>query len=724
MSIDALAKAYVFPADATAAAAIHALGISGTATAVAGTAGLRDVIAAAAKRGHRIDCFAYVATADISEALEGANAASRLLLRHPHGIAPALGRRLKELKRRGLPWDVRVAADPLGAALHAKIYVVHLDDVQRLCIVGSSNATGNGLARNLETNIAMVCSAASASESPSALFDAIWDASVPWDPRVHDPSEYLAPTALGLFGFQDEALRALEPLAKALDDHDPSVGEKVPGFLVSLPTGGGKTLVAARFVLSRALPSSNPKQPRRVLWLAGTVEQRSHAAKTLRREMTRDPGAGLNVCEIDDDYAKGDIGRLLNDNNVVFVTEQLLASRVGKRGGDEITPFDLVVIDEAHHVHTRNDRYPKILGEVRHRARLGITATPYRTSTDEKAGLYAYFNPKPSKAAVLKPVFWRKLSELWDVEHHGQRVFADPQVEYLPTNFKVDLAKVRTDRDLKGEAFKDKRRTDKIAAAFDPAGDGPAIFFAVDVADANAITTSLLARGVRAQAVHTGTPVRGSLYDKKTALTGLERRTAVDRLGDPGGNLDAIVSVDVFIEGVDVPRLRSVFLARPTESPRVYLQMVGRAMRGPAAGGTETARVVHFADDYAHNRYFHPLRFEDAIEKEEGRPLNAREKSRLAATPVGLPSGDELAKAIITVLDEASEPLTLRGVARKLTAGRPISESQASASLKRCLVVLDALVAERRARRVFLDAKNENGWQRVVRARGSTTTPR
>ena len=147
-------------------------------------------------------------------------------------------------------------------------------------------------------------------------------------------------------------------------------------------------------------------------------------------------------------------------------------------------------------------------------------------------------------------------------------------------------------------------------------------------------------------------------------------------------------------------------------------------MRGPAAGGTETARVVHVADDYAHNRHFHPLRFEATIGKDEGRPLSTRDKARLAATPVGLPTGDELERAIVTVLEEAAEPLTLRGVAMKLSGGRPLSESRASAALKRCLVVLEGLVADKRARRVFIDDKNENGWQRVVSPRGSSRTVR
>ena len=49
------------------------------------------------------------------------------------------------------------------------------------------------------------------------------------------------------------------------------------------------------------------------------------------------------------------------------------------------------------------------------------------------------------------------------------------------------------------------------------------------------------------------------------------------------GNLQVLVNVNILTEGVDLPKTRTVFLARPTVSTILMTQMVGRALRGPAA---------------------------------------------------------------------------------------------------------------------------------------------
>lgn len=696
-TLDDLATAYVFTADVSATSMLGEI-VGEAPPEGAKTHRLRDVLSAAAGRGVRIDVVSYVANAELADVLTGAHPASRVLLRHPHGIDPSLGRKLKELggRNRQPPWEVRVVSDPIGAAMHAKCYILHLEPGRSLCIVGSSNATRNGLRNNLEANVAFVLPATrDGTPSPATLFEALWARATPWDPRLHDPSQYLAPSAVELYAFQEEAILALDPLARLLgEEKPPGLDTEVPGFLVSLPTGAGKTLVAARFLLSRALPSPDPSRARRVLWLASTVEQRAHACRTLRRDATREPLSPLDIVEVTDEMSRSHVVGLLNEHNVVFVTEQLLASRVGKASVADIEPFDLVVVDEAHHVHEDNARYPTIFKTVRHRARLGITATPFRLTEADDPGLFVYFNPRPDKAPRTRPVFYKKLADVWDAEHHGKRIFAVPEVpKVVPTHFKVDLSRVKGDRDLDSAAFKSRKRTDKIAEAFDPKHDGPAIFFAVDVADANAITESLLARNVRVQAVHTQGPVRGVMFDKEKPLSAMERRSAVQHLAAPDGDLDAIVSVDVFIEGVDIPRLQSVFIARPTDSARVYMQMVGRAMRGPASGGTATCRIVHVVDDYVGGRHYHPLAYEEAILREGGRPASSSEKAKRAAKPVAIPKADALEVALMDVLGTASEPLTLGELVVRMAGGRRISGGNQAAPWKRAAEAVRVLVA-------------------------------
>src|SRR5690606_5779319 len=62
--------------------------------------------------------------------------------------------------------------------------------------------------------------------------------------------------------------------------------------------------------------------------------------------------------------------------------------------------------------------------------------------------------------------------------------------------------------------------------------------------------------------------------------------------------LEVLVNVQMVTEGVDVPAIRTVFLARPTQSEILLRQMIGRALRGPAAGGTPEAFLVSFEDHW------------------------------------------------------------------------------------------------------------------------------
>jgi len=62
--------------------------------------------------------------------------------------------------------------------------------------------------------------------------------------------------------------------------------------------------------------------------------------------------------------------------------------------------------------------------------------------------------------------------------------------------------------------------------------------------------------------------------------------------------LDVLVNVQMVTEGVDVPGIQTVFLTRPTTSEILMRQMIGRALRGPAVGGSEKAYLVSFEDHW------------------------------------------------------------------------------------------------------------------------------
>ena len=89
-----------------------------------------------------------------------------------------------------------------------------------------------------------------------------------------------------------------------------------------------------------------------------------------------------------------------------------------------------------------------------------------------------------------------------------------------------------------------------------------------------------------------------SIWDAVTGVTVSREDNERKLQAYRDGKLQVLINVNILTEGVDLPKTGTVFLARPTVSTILMTQMVGRALRGPAAGGTDTAYIVSFVDDW------------------------------------------------------------------------------------------------------------------------------
>ena len=89
----------------------------------------------------------------------------------------------------------------------------------------------------------------------------------------------------------------------------------------------------------------------------------------------------------------------------------------------------------------------------------------------------------------------------------------------------------------------------------------------------------------------------------------VNNRETLERFRDPQSGLDVLINVEILTEGVDVPNIQTVFLARPTHSEILLRQMIGRAMRGPNIPmGTEVAYLVSFEDHWSEfTEWEHPF---------------------------------------------------------------------------------------------------------------------
>ena len=121
---------------------------------------------------------------------------------------------------------------------------------------------------------------------------------------------------------------------------------------------------------------------------------------------------------------------------------------------------------------------------------------------------------------------------------------------------------------------------------------GQTIVFAVNRIHAESLVTYFKKRNIAADFI---------VSDVKAMVTGvnISREDNERKLEDyRKGKLQVLVNVNILTEGVDLPQTKTVFLARPTVSTILMTQMIGRALRGEAAGGTPDAHIVSFVDNW------------------------------------------------------------------------------------------------------------------------------
>jgi superfamily II DNA or RNA helicase/5-methylcytosine-specific restriction endonuclease McrA len=258
------------------------------------------------------------------------------------------------------------------------------------------------------------------------------------------------------------------------------------------------------------------------------------------------------------------------------------------------------VIDEAHHASAKT--YRKLIESIeknftdRKKSKnfkmLGLTATPFRTEEGE--------------AGLLKKVF---PDDIIFAEHLrtliNRGILAEPIFESLETqlNFYHEL----TDRDIKSIEGFDKIPKDvaeKIAMSnirnrqivdhYINNRDKykPLLVFAIDVDHAITLNGIFQSKGVKSDFVVAGIKNAGN----GATISPQENGKKIQQFRD--GELEVLINVEMLTEGTDLPNVQTVFLTRPTTSTILMTQMIGRALRGTKAGGTDKAYVVTFIDDW------------------------------------------------------------------------------------------------------------------------------
>ena len=334
---------------------------------------------------------------------------------------------------------------------------------------------------------------------------------------------------------QVEALRALE--ATRLEGYRAG--------LVVMATGLGKTWLAA-------FDSSRPAV-RRTLFVAHREEILRQSVDVFRQVR---PEAELGMFAGQEKEP---------DADVVFASVQTLHRRLEEFDRDA---FDYIVMDEFHHAAAST--YRKVLDYFEAPFLLGLTATPDRL---DGADLLALCGDNLVFECDL--VTGIRRGQLSTFHYLGLRDSTD--FEPIPwRNGKFDPAAL-------AQAIETSDRADQALDAWRTHGGGPTLGFCCSITHAEYMANHFTANGLGAVAVHSGP----ASAPRRQSITQLRAR-----------ELDVVFAVDVFNEGVDVPEIETVMMLRPTDSPIVFLQQLGRGLRNAKGTGKQYLQVIDFIGNH------------------------------------------------------------------------------------------------------------------------------
>ena len=232
--------------------------------------------------------------------------------------------------------------------------------------------------------------------------------------------------------------------------------------------------------------------------------------------------------------------------------------------------FDYLIIDEFHHA--VNDQYQRIINYFKPKFLLGLTATPERLDGKDIYEICDYNVPYEIslKEAINKGVL---------VPFHYYGIY--DTVDYSS----IHLVRGHYDEKQLDKAYiGNKDRYDLIYKYYKKYPSMRALGFCCSRKHANEMAKEFCARGIDAVAVYSNTNGEPSE----------ERNIAIQKLKNQ--EIKVIFSVDMFNEGVDIPDLDMVMFLRPTESPVVFLQQLGRGLR--ISKGKTYLNVLDFIGNY------------------------------------------------------------------------------------------------------------------------------
>lgn len=358
-------------------------------------------------------------------------------------------------------------------------------------------------------------------------------------------------------------------------------------FIVQMPTGSGKTRTAVEIITEYI--KTRAKKGEAVLWLAHSEELCEQAVASFLDIWPHVATKPLKVIRFWGEAKT--VPYDFTENAFIVSSFQKLYNKV--KAGDvavqEIKKrVSLIVVDEAHKVLA--ETYKEVTEAfIGNKAKVvGLTATPGRSAhnTEENAALAEFFFNNMveirtgNKDSVIDYLRKRRVLSITEYEPlltnldfaltekqkaHLENFFDLPK-EFLTRLGSDDIRNAEIIKRLEIEALKNKR----------------IIFFATSLEQSKFISALLRFLNIKAAHVDGSTPK-------------IQRTAIINKFKK--GEISVLCNYEVLSTGFDAPQTDVVFIARPTSSIVLYSQMIGRGLRGPAIGGTETCKIIDVIDN-------------------------------------------------------------------------------------------------------------------------------
>ncbi|MEV4321277.1 DEAD/DEAH box helicase [Microbispora rosea] len=359
-----------------------------------------------------------------------------------------------------------------------------------------------------------------------------------------------------------------------------------PRAMLCLPTGAGKTRVAAEAIIRVIKERGLNGRP--VLWIAQSEELCEQAVQSWSFVWSKvGPGEQLTINRL---WSSREAAPSKETAHLVVATDAKLEVCLDKPEYGWLRDAALVVIDEAHF--SISPRYTDILRSLgithREAARplLGLTATPYRGFNEEETNrLVQRYGRTRLDEGIFESDPYAELQELGvlaKVEHRelkGATIKLSDEELKSATGFQSGRLPASVEESLGQDSDRNSMLIREIEAL---PKDSPVLLFATSVNHAKLMAALLNGRGIRSAAIDSATPDS----DRRARIEEFRMR-----------KLRVLTNFGVLAQGFDAPATEVVIVARPTYSPNVYQQMIGRGLRGPLNGGKETCLILDVADN-------------------------------------------------------------------------------------------------------------------------------